>query len=725
MAETIKGITIQIGADTTALTKALGDVNKRSRDIQSELKQVDQLLKMDPTNVELLAQKQKLLGDAVTNTTEKLERLKNAQQQVNDQFARGEINEGQYRAYQREIAKTEQELRKYEAAIESASAETGKMAEKAKRDFKQVGDTVTGIGGKLSAGLTTPIAGIAALAVEGTRELRQDLAKLQTNAEQAGSSMEITSAAMRDLNAITGETDSNVEALSNLMQAGFTNDNLTKAVDALSGAVIKFPDTLKIEGVSDGLQETLATGAAIGPFAELLERMGVNLDDFNAGLTEATAAGQQQNYVLQQLAKLGLADVNAAYRENNKELVENANAQWDLQTALAEVGAMIEPILTSIISKVAEVLRWFNGLGDGTKKMILTIAGIAAAIGPILVIVGQLIASISALAPVIAALTGPIGLIVAAIAGLTAGLVILYNKNEEFRSFIDETWSAIKDTFVAAWEEILAFIMPLIEEMKSLFFDSLNQIKEFWESHGKLIMAFIEPWLTGLIGYFKIQFEAIKMVIDIAWTLIKAIIKTAFEYIKLVISNGLDIIKGLFDVFAALLKGDWQGAWNAIKDTSKNIMDNIIDFFKAIDLVQVGKDIIGGLIKGMGSMVGAAADSVKEVAGKIVGGIKGALKINSPSKVTEQLGEWTGEGLAIGIKRTQQLVSAQAQALSAAAIPDMPQASAAGAGSTMSGGVTISFAGATINVLSEEDITKFSQRIGAVVSQTTRSLGGA
>jgi phage-related minor tail protein len=103
--ESIKGINIVIGSDTTALSKALGDVNKKSRDIQSELKLVEKLLKMDPSNTELLAQKQKLLADALKNTKEKLDGLKKAQEQVNAQFKKGEINEGQYRAFQREIIK--------------------------------------------------------------------------------------------------------------------------------------------------------------------------------------------------------------------------------------------------------------------------------------------------------------------------------------------------------------------------------------------------------------------------------------------------------------------------------------------------------------------------------------------------------------------------------------------------------------------------------------------
>jgi phage-related minor tail protein len=122
VAETIRGINVVIGADTTALTAALSDVNKRGKDLQGELKQIDKLLKFDPGNTELLAQKQQVLTEAISNTSEKLQTLRTAQQQVAEQFARGDITEGQYRAFQREVAQTEQELRRLQNSLNGLNA---------------------------------------------------------------------------------------------------------------------------------------------------------------------------------------------------------------------------------------------------------------------------------------------------------------------------------------------------------------------------------------------------------------------------------------------------------------------------------------------------------------------------------------------------------------------------------------------------------------------------
>ncbi|OMF70514.1 phage tail tape measure protein [Paenibacillus glucanolyticus] len=189
MAETIRGINVQIGAETTGLSKALSDVNKKSRDIQSELKQVEKLLKFDPGNTELLAQKQKLLSDAITNTSQKLNTLRTAQQQVNEQFARGEISEGQYRAFQRELTKTEQELKRMDGQLDETTKslkEQGVVVSQLGKDYQESFEQAQQSLGnsfeqmkKVGAGVTAVGAGIAAglgVAVNKAAEFEQGMA---------------------------------------------------------------------------------------------------------------------------------------------------------------------------------------------------------------------------------------------------------------------------------------------------------------------------------------------------------------------------------------------------------------------------------------------------------------------------------------------------------------------------------------------------------------------
>ncbi|UZQ51584.1 phage tail tape measure protein [Clostridium kluyveri] len=169
MAETIKGINVVIGAETTGLSKALSEVNKQSRNIQSELRQVNKALKFDPSNTTLLAQKQALLGESVENTRGKLEQLRNVQQQVERQFANGDISAEQYRAFQREIVNSESRLRDLERQLRDTDADLQSFGVRA----AEVGNKLTKIGGSISSagksvtmGVTVPLVGAAAAAVK-------------------------------------------------------------------------------------------------------------------------------------------------------------------------------------------------------------------------------------------------------------------------------------------------------------------------------------------------------------------------------------------------------------------------------------------------------------------------------------------------------------------------------------------------------------------------------
>ncbi|HHT47539.1 MAG TPA: hypothetical protein GX004_09715, partial [Firmicutes bacterium] len=163
----IKGITIEIAGNTQPLNKALEDVNRKTRDVQSELRQVEKLLKLDPGNTELLAQKQKLLAEAVSNSKEKLDRLRAAQEQVNQQFAKGEISEEQYRAFQREVVKAEQELEKFEKQLR----ETGLTAEQVGKKLQDAGQKMTGIGKDLSMKVTAPLVAAGAASFKMAADL--------------------------------------------------------------------------------------------------------------------------------------------------------------------------------------------------------------------------------------------------------------------------------------------------------------------------------------------------------------------------------------------------------------------------------------------------------------------------------------------------------------------------------------------------------------------------
>lgn len=368
----IKGITIQIGGDTSTLGAALNSAEQSSRQLSSELREIDRALSFDPGNTELLEQQFSALSESVDAARSKLNTLREVQEQIQQQFESGQISGSQYRAFQRTVMQAESAVRRLEERQAELSEASDEAAQSNQRAAEQLNDMAEGANeasdeikelsattiakGQLMADAIKKAADELINMADNTRDFRETMSKLANNAEQAGMSIDVVKEALRNLNSVTGETDSNVEALSNLMQTGMSENQMLKALESLSGAVLAFPDTLKIESLADGLQETLATGAGAGAFSELIERSGLNLDEFNAGLTEAIELGTQYDYVLQTLAKTGMAQVGDQYRRNNSVLIEAKQAQFDIEQATAQIGAAVEETTTKVKGDLSELV---------------------------------------------------------------------------------------------------------------------------------------------------------------------------------------------------------------------------------------------------------------------------------------------------------------------------------------------------------------------------------
>lgn len=282
--------------------------------------------------------------------------------------------------------------------------ETGETSQSANQGMTAFGHTVSEL---VVSGVEMAIGAIVDL-LDKTRELRTEMSFLEQNARTAGVSLETTSEAMRNLNAITGETDSNVEAVSNLLAAGFDDNSLLEAVEALSGAVIQFPDTMKIESLADSLQETIATGEATGQFSELLGRLGVNVDNYNkkiANMSETSRA----NYSVQLLQRQGLAEVNDQWRENNKTLVEAADAEFEYNQALAELGEILDPLRTQVLTGITEALTENKDVISDIAEFIADFIGMAINVIDVLMQVPAPIYIIIAVLGIVIKLVGSFG----------------------------------------------------------------------------------------------------------------------------------------------------------------------------------------------------------------------------------------------------------------------------------------------------------------------------
>ncbi len=251
MASRIKGITVEIGGDTTGLDKALKSVNSSIKTTQSGLKDVSKLLKLDPTNTELLTQKQKLLKDAIGSTKEKLDALKLAQEQAKAQLESGDLGQDKYDALQREIIETEQELKRLqEQAIESNAA-LAKIEDVGDK-LQTAGDKISGVGQQLLP-VTAAVTGLGTAAVKTT-------ADFDTSMSQVQATMGITKDAVSELN---GESVNTVEALRALAKqmGSETAFSASECADAMNYLALAGYDTQEIY---DTLPTVLNLAAAGG-----------------------------------------------------------------------------------------------------------------------------------------------------------------------------------------------------------------------------------------------------------------------------------------------------------------------------------------------------------------------------------------------------------------------------------------------------------------------------
>ena len=212
------------------------------------------------------------------------------------------------------------------------------------------GAAMAGVIGGVAVGAVVALTAAVNTLFEHTEEMREGFATLQVNADAMGVSMETVRTGMEDFNA-------NTEAMSNLLAAGFTDNNMAAIVERLSDAVIKFPDTLKIESLADSLQETIATKEAVGQFGELLGRVGIDVEKFNDGLKRAAESGKEQEYVLQQLSKTDLPGLTDAYKKNNSAMVEAKDAQYQLDQALSDFANEISPLKFGIETFLVKALQ--------------------------------------------------------------------------------------------------------------------------------------------------------------------------------------------------------------------------------------------------------------------------------------------------------------------------------------------------------------------------------
>lgn len=276
-ANRIKGITVEIGGDTNKLQTALKGVNTEIRNTQSQLKDVEKLLKLDPGNTELMAQKHRLLGEAVRETKEKLETLKTAVEQANDALARGEISQGQYDALQREIIETENNLRGLERQAEQSAVALQKIAATGEK-LKTVGSAIEGVGKKLMP-VTAAVGGLGVAAVKVASDFDSAMSQVAAVSGATGKDLEALRDKAREMGSKAKFSASEAaEAMNYMAMAGWKTNDMLSGIEGIMNLAAASGEDLATTSdiVTDALTALGLSAEDSGHFADILAAASSN-----------------------------------------------------------------------------------------------------------------------------------------------------------------------------------------------------------------------------------------------------------------------------------------------------------------------------------------------------------------------------------------------------------------------------------------------------------------
>lgn len=453
-----------------------------------------------------------------------------------------------------EAQKGFEKTKKSSEEAEKKTSKFGKATEALGINAKSVGDKVSG----LAKGITTGLIGALGMATAGSQELRADMSKLQVVAQTTGHNWDNVNEQFKNFVSVTGETDSSIEALNNLMNtSGMTTENLSSAVDYLSGAVEMFPDTLNIEGLADSLQESVATGQATGMLAELIGRLGINTEEWSKGLQEASANGNGLNYIMDTLANTGLSEVNSKWKENNKDLIESRNANLEFQQAMTELGNTVLPIVTKVVNKITDLVNWFNNLSPAGQKVVAVIAGLIAILPLVISLIGTLTTVATALSVGLAPVTLAFLAIVAVIASVIAIGYLLITHWGEVCAYCKEEWNKFVDSIKLKWEAFKAFFKAGIDVIKEVWNICVGAIKDTWNT--------CVDWVKNKWQTFRDGFNSVVNGVKSIWNSVREHISSTWNSVVEGVKRAWNTITSPFRSVVNGIKSIWNGIKGAFK----------------------------------------------------------------------------------------------------------------------------------------------------------------
>lgn len=781
MAAKIKGITIEIGGNTQPLNKALEDVNKKSRDLQSELRQVERLLKLDPKNTELLAQKQKLLSVAIENTKDKLETLKEAERQVQEQFKRGEIGEEQYRAIQREVIKTEEELKKLNKQLKE-------MDWKAITDgLDKFGKKSTEVGKSISTKVTLPILGIGAAAAKLGMDFEAGMSEVSAISGATGEDLTRLEEKAREMGATTKFSATEAaEGLKYMAMAGWETEQMLAGLPGVLALAAASGEDLGTVSdiVTDAMTAFGLAAEEAGHFADVLAKASSS-SNTNVGLM-----GETFKYVAPLAGSLGYSIEDTAHAVG---LMANAGIKG------SQAGTALRSMLTRMIKPTKESGTAMDTLGISMTNADGTMKSLAEVMDDLREAFRNLDPDQQAFyAAQIAgqeAMSGFLAIVNASdedfiklrdniydAAGAAEEMAAIMQENN--KGALTELMSAIEELALKIYDILKPAIAGLIEFIQGLV-DWLNNLSPEMQQIivivgglaaaigplliviGKMslgISALIKLFgpltagttgataatgglsaaisaLTGPIGIAVAAIVGITAVIVALWKTNEDFrdgLKRVWENIKQIIDGVIRVIKGIIQAFIGLITGDWtrfteglkniwSGMWQAIRNIvagAWNLLSTVFNTLKNnitnffTGMIRSAVDWGRGLISSFIDGIKSMIGRVRDAVSSVVGTVKDYLGFSSPTKKGEgRFIEDWGYNMIEGFMDGMKKAMPQLQSTLNAMIPNMSQNYTSSTFNT-----TNSFVVHAV-IREENDIKKVAQELYKLQQQSARGRG--
>lgn len=620
MADKVKGITIEFDGDTSKLNKALKDIRKEAGAVDKELKDVNKLLKFNPKNAELLAQKQTLLKNKIADTEQSLKNLKAVQDRMDADGV--DKNSEAYRKVRREIIETESKLKHYNAELQKTQRESSKLY--------RMGDAFQSAGGKIE-GAGRALQGVSRAAAAVAVALGGITVKAAKTADDINTLSKVTGISTHDLQMYAAMADLVDVSVEDMARA---HTKLKKSMASSTNA--KYFEQLGVEtrnadgSLRDANEVFDETIAALGKMENETERdaiamaiMGKSANNLNPLIEDG---GRTYEKVAKLMKEYGLEPVDQKTLDQANEFNDALDTiklmfLQTVQIVGSKIAAYLLPMINKVVKVVGKFSQWFTSLSGKTQARIMGIASAVALLSPTLIILGKTMSMVGMVMQNMTTIVGglskamaflaanPIVLVIAGITALVAAFVILWNKSEAFRNFWINLWNGIKTTAVNAWNTITGAITGAWDKIKAkfagwaAFWAGLwNQVKAKFTGLGQALGNAISGAIKGGVNRVITRVETI---INSAIALINAAITLANKL------PGVNVGKVKPLHLPRLAKGGiLNGAQTVIAgEAGPEAIIPLDELWKHIDAINGGETII--------NVYGAEGQSVNELAAAV------------------------------------------------------------------------------------------------------------